>query len=356
MEEKKYRLPVPMVNYKEEHSLVALTRRYEKLTRPRAVAKLGQKAAELVPAPAKKLGESAKNAVTEAEFYEQCMKVVTEGFSVLEKYAARLTISEAAIIKKVGKSIPENEISQLDEICLARSYDVAALVEKHKLSELIYALVEGGVTGNYGFAGLPFNMVLSTFLYYRAVQTIAMYYGYDVKRNAAELVIAGEVFMSALSPTTQGADGMTGMIGKVMVMSELAAVKQTAAKTWAEMAARGGTTLVITQMRALANKAAEKALNKVGQKGLENSLFKGVFTQIGKTLTLGNVGKAVPKVGAVVGALFDTAQMNTILEYADVFYNKRFLAEKRARINELANPAEELITVDDFEVTEETAD
>ena len=37
MEEKKYRLPVPMLNYKEEHSLVALTRRYEKMTRPGAV-------------------------------------------------------------------------------------------------------------------------------------------------------------------------------------------------------------------------------------------------------------------------------------------------------------------------------
>lgn len=43
----------------------------------------------------------------------------------------------------------------------------------------------------------------------------------------------------------------------------------------------------------------------------------------------------MPAVGAVIGALFDMAQMNRILEYADVFYNKRFLLEKEARINTL---------------------
>ena len=37
----------------------------------------------------------------------------------------------------------------------------------------------------------------------------------------------------------------------------------------------------------------------------------------------------------MIGALFDTAQMNTVLEYADVFYNKRYLFEKEARINTL---------------------
>ena len=31
----------------------------------------------------------------------------------------------------------------------------------------------------------------------------------------------------------------------------------------------------------------------------------------------------------------DTAQMNKVLEYADIFYSKRFLLEKEERINEL---------------------
>lgn len=39
---------------------------------------------------------------------------------------------------------------------------------------------------------MPFNLGLSTFLYYREVQSVAMYYGYDIKNDTAELVIANE--------------------------------------------------------------------------------------------------------------------------------------------------------------------
>ena len=47
------------------------------------------------------------------------------------------------------------------------------------------------------------------------------------------------------------------------------------------------------------------------------------------------VSKAVPVVGGVLGAAFDTAQMNTILKYADLFYHKRFIVEKEMRIDAL---------------------
>jgi len=60
--------------------------------------------------------------------------------------------------------------------------------------------VEGGTTGAFGFWGLQFNIVLSIFLYFRAVQSIAMFFGYDIKNGSAELVIASEVFTNALSP------------------------------------------------------------------------------------------------------------------------------------------------------------
>lgn len=113
------------------------------------------------------------------------------------------------------------------------------------------------------------------------------------------------------------------------------------------MASRGGMGVLLTQMRALANKAAQKALEKAGQKGMEESVFKGVFAQIGKGLTKKAIGKAVPVVGAIIGGLFDTAQMNTVIEYADVFYNKRFLLEKEARINELVEGGiDDIIDID----------
>lgn len=345
MENRTYITPSPVLNKKEVASLTVLTERYEKLIKPGMIAKAGNKIGEIIPDKVKQFGNSIKDSVTEAELFAQCMKVVVEGFNILEKQAARMSISEKTIVKKVNSSIKDNEITSLEEVCLARGYDISKAVESYKKQDLLLALAEGGATGYFGFAGLPFNLVLSVFLYYRAVQSIAMFYGYDVKRDSAELVIASEVFMNALSPSSSGTDEMSSIIGKVMLMTELTAVKQTAKKTWEAMAARGGVGLLLAQMRALANKTAQKALQKAGQKGLENSLFKEIFEQIGKKLTKKAIGKAIPVAGAVIGALFDTAQMNTVLEYADVFYNKRYLLEKEVRINALLGVEDDVIDV-----------
>ena len=102
-----------------------------------------------------------------------------------------------------------------------------------------------------------------------------MFYGYDVKNDSTELVIASEVFTNALSPSTSDANNeATNIIGKIMLMSQAAVVKQTAKKTWTDMAARGGIPLLL-------------------------------------------------------------AQMKKVLEYADIFYQKRFIVEKESRIYNL---------------------
>lgn len=328
-------LPSPIIDAKEDYSLKKLTEPYDKLVQPGAISKMGNKAASLMPQPVKQVGKVAKNAIAEQELFFQCMKVVADGFGILEKQAARLAVPENVIIKRINEVSQGSEINSVDDICLARGYDISKIVSGYKTQDKILALLEGGATGAFGFAGLPFNIVLSTFLYYRAVQSIALHYGYDIKNDASELVIASDVFMSALSPEGKGMNEATELIGKIMVMTEITTVKQVSKKTWEEMASRGGITLLICQMRALANKAAKDALEKAGQKGLEESLFKGVFEQIGKKLTKQAVGKSIPFVGALIGALFDVAQMNKVLEYADVFYNKRFLIEKEVRINML---------------------
>ena len=80
-------------------------------------------------------------------------------------------------------------------------------------------------------------------------------------------------------------------------------------------------------------RTAKRALEKAGEAGLENAMFRGVFEQIGKRLTQQAVKKAVPVVSAAIGAFFDTAQMNKVLDYADVFYQKRFILEKGMRQN-----------------------
>lgn len=333
--EKKYSIPSPIVNKKEETALAELTDRYSKLVEPGLISKASTKIGEAIPESVKKVGSSVRKTISEAELFEQCMKIVAEGFSVLEKQAARASVNEVLIVKKINKVLKDSAISGLEEVCLVRSYQISKAVSSYKRKDLLLAFAEGGATGCFGFAGIPFNLVLSVFLYYRAVQSIAMFYGYDIKNDSAELIIASEVFVNALSPKSSGVGEISTIIGKVMVMTEVTAIKQTVKKSWAEMASRGGIGLLLVQMRALANKTAQKALEKAGQKGLENSLFREVFEQIGKRITKKVLGKAVPVAGAVIGALFDTAQMNAILEYADVFYSKRYILEKETRIKRL---------------------
>ena len=303
-----YDLPTPIIDGKEAEALDVLTKKYLQLMEPSKIAKIGTKASQLIPEKMKKMGKDIGLTISEQELYSQIMTLLGSGFHTLEEHAAKYLISEKQIIKKVNQNT-DFEICQLNEICFLRSYDVAKSVNAYKNQDILAATLEGGGTGALGFAGLPLNIALSTFLYFRAVQSIAMFYGYDVKNDSTEMVIASEVFTNALSPKTSDANNeMTNIIAKIMLMS---------------------------QARALANKSAQKALQNAGQKGLENSVFKETFEQIGRKLTLKNIGKAVPIASAVVGALMDTAQMKQVLTFADLFYQKRFILEKESRIANL---------------------
>ncbi|MBQ2957418.1 MAG: EcsC family protein [Clostridia bacterium] len=335
MTDKVYSIPSPIIDEKEERSLAELTDRYTRLLEPNLLGKMGKAVGGIIPEGLKVVGKATVDSIADAKLYQEAMKVIAEGFSMLESQAAKFSISESAILQKVNGVVVDNEITEVTEICLARGYELSRLVNAYKIQDQLWALGEGGVTGVFGFAGLPFNLVLSTFLFYRAVQSVAMFYGYDVKNDPSEMVIASEVFVSALGPTRGGSTEMSSLIAKIMLISELTTVKQAAKKTWEKMAVQGGIGLVLTQIRALANSAAAKALEKAGRKGLENSLFSGVFRQIGKGLTKKAISKSIPYFSAVLGACFDTVQMKRILEYADVFYNKRFLVEKEVRVHSL---------------------
>ena len=327
-----YNLPNPIIDVREEASVAELTARYNKMMEPSKLSKAGAKVKDMIPAKVKEVGANIAGSITEAELYGQAMGVIADGFKIIEEQAAKFTISEKEIIKRINRENKENEISSINEICLARSYVIGRIVNKNKNWERLLALVEGGTTGFAGFAGLPFNLVLSTFLYYRAVQTVAMFYGYDVKNDPAELIIASEVFVSSLNPQSVNSNEIGSIIGKIMLISELTTIKQASKKSWEALASMGGMGLMLVQMRALAHNSARKALEKTGKKGLESSVFKNVFSQIGKGMSKKVVTRSVMFVSVAIGACFDTAQMNKILEFADVFYSKRYLAEKEVRI------------------------
>ena len=332
MNTKNYVIPKQIIDAKEEKSLITLTDTYNKMIEPSIASKALSKVGEKIPQPIKDFTNAAKEKLTDSELIIKSLELLGKSFQTLEQFAAKVTLSEKDIIKMVNPIIVDNEITSLDEICLARGYDISKLVGKAKFVDIIATLIEGGVTGYAGFVGLPFNLVASTFLFYRAVQSTALFYGYDIKNDPAELQIASEVFMNAMSPKNNNDSELSSAIAKVMILTTTTSVKQTVKKGWTAMAEKGGVHLLITQMRALANSAAKKALEKAGKKGLEKTVFSEVFEQLGKKLTQKSIGKAIPKIGAFIGATIDTAQMVQILKYADVFYNKRFLLEKETKI------------------------
>ncbi len=330
-----YILPEPVVDEKEFQTFNHLAKVYEKMLAPTMASQAISKASEIVPDTIKDTLNTAKSAITDTDLFLQSMAVLGKSFQILEQFAAKVTLSEKDVVSKINRVTPANNISTLDEICLARAYDISSLVNKNNLVDIVATLVEGAATGYLGFAGLPFNLVLSTFLYYRAVQSVALFYGYDIKNDPDELAFASEVFISSVSPRNNADSEVSSVMAKVMLLTTTTSVQQTVKKGWVAMAEKGGIHLLITQMRALAHNAAKKALEKAGKKGLEQSLFKEVFEQLGKKLTQKAISKAVPSFGAFTGAAIDSAQMIQILKYANVFYCKRFIIEKEMRINAL---------------------
>lgn len=355
MQEITYNIPQQIIDAKEEKALIELTDTYNKMIKPSIANKAISKIGENLPKPVKVFATTAKDKITDNDIFIKSLEVLGKSFQQLEQFASKVTLSEKEIIKLINPIIPDNNITALDEICLARSYEISKLVNKMKFTDITATIVEGAATGAPGFAGLPFNLILSTFLFYRAVQSIALFYGYDVKNNPTELEIASEVFMNAMSPrtNTDRTDGeLSSVIAKIMLLTTTTSVKQTVKKGWTAMAEKGGVHLLIVQMRALANASAKKALEKAGKQGLEKTAFKEVLEQLGKKFTQKAIGKAIPYIGAFIGATIDTAQIVQILKYADIFYHKRFILEKETRINTLLGNTENINEVDCLEVIE----
>ena len=337
--------PIPVLDLKEQSLVEKLSEEYEKHLNPglikQAINYSKIKINAILPDKLKNSVAEIGNNISEQEIYKQVMEVVANGFIVLQEQAAKLTISQENVIKNINKH--DTNITNFDEICFARSYNIQTTISNSTYKDYSLAFVEGGVTGFFGFAGLPFNIALSLFIYFRAVQNIALYYGYNVKDDPTELHFASEVLMMAFAPDTKkGVNTMAELIGKMMALTKTTILAESLKKrTLNEMAQRGGIELFYVQVRALANTVAKKALDKTGNKNLEKSIFSEMLEQLGKRLPKNTAKKAVPVIGGVIGALFDTAYMYKILKFSQIVYHKRFLVEKEIRINFLIDSNKE---------------
>lgn len=341
-EDGRYLVPDPLLDARELKEIESLKERYERFVEPGFLAKAGKAVSDATPQPVKDAAGAVGGAVADTfnglskqELIAGALKFAAEGYDKLEEQAVKTTVSRDYVLQRIDAGKQDEKVSAFDEICLLRSYDLAKVVADERLQHMGLALAEGGGLGAIGFWGLPANLAISMFIYFRAVQSVALFYGYDTKGDPTELEIASKVFSQAMSPSESGSETANNYVGKILLYGETVGLKKAAKKGWQAMAESKGAALLIAQMRAMANKAAQNALEKSGQKALEAGIFTNVFKEVGSKLTLKSIGKMVPVVGAGFGALFDTAQMNRVLDFADVFYRKRFILEKPERVGEL---------------------
>ncbi|MFT9498058.1 EcsC family protein [Anaerosolibacter sp.] len=328
-------VPNPVLDNREIDKIDLLTKDYEKYRKPgminKSLNKVGDSISQVIPEKIKCGVSTMKQGISESDLMKQALGVVAKGFTELESRAAQLTVSKQTVVKRIGKV--DAGITCYEDICLARGYDIETALNLKDMEDILYTAVQGGVTGFFGFPAIPVNIALSTFLYFRAVQNIALHYGYDVKNDIGELEIASVVTMQALNPNMEsGAKTLSSMIGKMMIMTKTTALQQGLNKTYGEMINKGGIQLLFVQIRALANNAAMKALDKAGKKGLEKTVYSEMLEQLGKQLSKSAGKKLVPVIGGFIGALFDTAYMARVLKYAKIVYHKRYLLEKEQRI------------------------
>ena len=339
MSMKRRSYPKPILDAREEARIAELQTEFEKFTKPgvisRGLTKLTDAVGRAVPQVLKKMLSDAGASMSDLEMLQKALEIAGKGFHKLTQHASRLTVSKPGVMERLSARGPA--ISSFEEVCLMRSYDIEAVIEDRTYQDILLAAIEGAATGAPGFVGLPFNLALSFFLYFRATQSVALHYGYDVKHDPRELQFAAEVTLQSLDPNFSGS-GLGGFIGKMMLAAELSALRQALGKTYMEMAKRGGSALLYVQIRALANKAAKAALAKAGKEGVEAGVFKTLLAQLARRMPKEAGKKGIPLLGAFIGGLSDAYLMSRVLRGAKLIYHKRYLFEKEHRIALLKKP------------------
>lgn len=331
---------ISFLDQKEIELLDTLTQEYEKFVESgpviKQLTKTKDKVMGLLPEKVKEITTDSLKKASDWAVIQNVIESAGKGFGTVHENTARVTFDKSKIIHFLDDGT--YKINEFEQICRLRSYHIEKnALNKRKLLDLPSAFVGGGVTGLFGLWGVPFNLAYTFFMYYRAVQAVALYYGYDVIDDPRELEFSSSVTVTCLSPHLESnAQSLGSIIGKMMFATNVTTLKESLSKlTYTQMAERGGAELLYVQIRALANSQAKKALEKAGKEGAEAGIFKNLLEQIGKRMGKETGKKAVPLLGAIIGALSDTHTMNKIIKGANLIYHKRFLFEKNIRVNAL---------------------
>lgn len=327
------RKPDPILDVKEQAQLVILTEKYEKLLKGGFLTKTGKKIKDAIPDPIIEKFNELGGKISSAELIQKALEHAGHGYLRVANATARFLTSPDSVVKSLQNNHPD--LHSFEYIPYLRTYDLNRNLDRAYFRNLSAAALEGAATGYFGPSGIAPSLVLSTLLYLRVVQSVGIHYGYPVKDSVEEMEFAMEVLMFCFAPReTREANNMAALIGKLMAQSNLEILRRSLTRdTLTTMAQKGGLPLFYVQVRALAHKAADKALKNAGARDLEQHALKGLLQNIGQKLPKQVAGKAVPVLGAFLGAGIDARSMHLIFKRANLVYHKRALVEKEERID-----------------------
>jgi valyl-tRNA synthetase len=338
-------IPDPLLDKKEIAAEKHLVVQYEKFCKPgrlgSALNTAGKTLVKLIPAAVKKRLTDVGDGLSEAEVFKEALKLAGKGFGTLVKLTATHTVSKNMLLNSLRRS--GSEVEAFEYIPFLRGYEVERAVHRAHLLRMAAAATEGAITGFPGAVGIPFNLVLSFFLFFRATQAIALTYGYDVQDDPGELAIASEVTLQSLEPRlAPSTGGISASMAKLMAASQLVRLQSGLTKrlTYETMLKNGGMQAMFVQLRAAGHATARKALQKSGQKTLEAGIFMGLVEKAGAVLSKRMVAKSIPIFSALISAGIDSYLMNRVLVGSNLAYHKRFLLEKAFRIEEVVESAD----------------
>lgn len=317
---------------KEERALKLLDEKYQRFTKKsligKSAEKVMEKSKEIVPIQWQDYFDGIRDGATDTQIWKKVMELASDGFVALQGIMSKYTIRESDILKRLNKVNPE--INSLDRIFNLKSYEIEKVISSHDWKVYTQNILQAAPTGFVGMAGIPFNLVLATFIQFRTIQLIAMHYGYNVKSSQSEMDYASAVYLQIISKgALTDVDGYGEIISKMMAQAELSSLRNALkTKSYSQMAAAEGIQLLYVQMRAITNKAAGKALDAVGQKNMENQALRKILESLSKNMGQKVGAKYIPVLSAILSVLIDTHQINKVIRLANVIYQKRFLLDK----------------------------
>ena len=233
------------------------------------------------------------------------METAGAGFYTVQENSSKWTLSKRKVVEILNND--QYHMKTFPEICTLRSYYIEKMaVNRRKRIDLPSAMAGGAATGFFGLAGVPFNLAYTFFMYFRSVQAIALFYGYDVVDDPRELEFASSVTMTCLSPHLEAdVNNLGTVISKMMLAANVSSLKKSLSNlSYKQMAQKGGAELLYVQIRALAHASAKKRSMKREKTGWKRAYLR-IFSNNWERCH-GDRQEAVPIIGAVIGAFPDT--------------------------------------------------